>query len=218
MSKKSDWTFTMSTFIPTHQQAVAQRPSFSLLEPLGFVFTFFASVIFGIILVTFLSTTSCHCKLDLLLTPTAGRSDWHRRAVRRHPDKSAKDKSANDTTAKPTVRRPTVRKGQQCEWHKSANVKCANFSWQSDNVAVCTASLMTHLIVCLRLWCQCRSEGWIQTLYSRRSRWHWGTLSQITHWRQNKEQKFRKSQNEYWKWQMWREGTVAMYLVANNLN
>ena len=41
-------------------------------------------------------------------------------------DNSAKDKSANDTSAKPTVRMPTVRKGQQCEWDKSANVKCAN--------------------------------------------------------------------------------------------
>ena len=43
-------------------------------------------------------------------------------------DNSAKDKSANDTSAKPTVRMPTVRKGQQCEWDKSANVKCANAS------------------------------------------------------------------------------------------
>ena len=38
------------------------------------------------------------------------------------------DKSANDTSAKPTVRMPTVRKGQQCEWDKSANAKCANAS------------------------------------------------------------------------------------------
>ena len=42
-----------------------------------------------------------------------------------YPDNSAKDRSANDTSAKPEVRMPTVRTRQQCEWDKSAKVKCA---------------------------------------------------------------------------------------------
>ena len=50
---------------------------------------------------------------------TRSDSDWG------YPDNSAKDKSANDTSAKPEVRMPTVRKRQQCEWDKSAKVKCA---------------------------------------------------------------------------------------------
>ena len=54
-------------------------------------------------------------------------ADLWRRSTRLY-DKSAKDRSANDTSAKPTVRTPTVRRGQQCEWDKSANVKCANAS------------------------------------------------------------------------------------------
>ena len=50
-------------------------------------------------------------------------SSWRRQL--RYPDYGAKDRSANDTSAKPEVRMPTVRTRQQCEWDKSAKVKCA---------------------------------------------------------------------------------------------
>ena len=74
---KNDWTFTMSTLIPTHQRAMAkvrQRPSGSLFEPSGF-FTLQlnlswrhsrSSLRHGLF-----SFNYVHCKLDLLLAPTA---------------------------------------------------------------------------------------------------------------------------------------------------
>ena len=62
-----------------------------------------------------------------------------------YPDNSAKHNSANDTSAM-----PTVRKGQQCEWDKSANVKCA----------------MTKFII-LRFRLQCIQAKFSKTLDKR---------------------------------------------------
>ena len=82
---KSDWTFTMSTFIPTHQRAkVSQRPSLvcSSLQ----VFSRCNSIFPGVILALLLhmhglfSFNYVHCKVDLRLAPTARQSDRHRRA------------------------------------------------------------------------------------------------------------------------------------------
>ena len=82
---KNDWTFTMSTFIPTHQRAKArQRPSLvcSSLQ----VFSCCNSIFPGVILALLLhmhglfSFNYVHCKVDLPLAPTARQSDRHRRA------------------------------------------------------------------------------------------------------------------------------------------
>ena len=82
--KKNDWTFTMSTFIPTHQRAkVRQRSSLACCSSLR-VFSRCNSIFPGVILTLLLhglfSFNYVHCKLDLLLAPTARQSDRHRRA------------------------------------------------------------------------------------------------------------------------------------------
>ena len=82
---KNDWTFTMSTFIPTHQRAKVRQRSSLVCSSLQ-VFSRCNSIFPGVILELALllhglfSFNYVHCKLDLLLAPTARQSDWHRRA------------------------------------------------------------------------------------------------------------------------------------------
>ena len=81
--KKNDWTFTMSTFIPTHQRAkIRQRPSLvcSSLQVFSRCNSIFSGVILALLLHGLFSFNYVHCKLDLLLAPTARQSDRHRRA------------------------------------------------------------------------------------------------------------------------------------------
>ena len=81
--KKNDWTFTMSTFIPTHLRAKVRR-RFSLVCSSLQVFSRCNSIFPGAILALLLhglfSFNYVHCKLDLLLAPTARQSDRHRRS------------------------------------------------------------------------------------------------------------------------------------------
>ena len=67
-----------------HQRAsVTQRPSFSLLEPSDFIFTFcssiFAGFIFALLLAYFLSTTSTATLIWSKRPQPTNRSDQHRR-------------------------------------------------------------------------------------------------------------------------------------------
>ena len=82
--EKNDWTFTMSTFIPTHQRAkVRQRSSLaccSSLQVFSRCNSIFPGVILALLLHGLFSFNNVHCKLDLLLAPTARQSDRHRRA------------------------------------------------------------------------------------------------------------------------------------------
>ena len=81
--EKNDWTCTMSTFIPMHQRAkVRQRPSLvcSSLQVFSRCNSIFPGVILALLLHGLFSFNYVHCKLDLLLAPTARQSDRHRRA------------------------------------------------------------------------------------------------------------------------------------------
>ena len=81
--EKNDWTFTMSTFIPTHQRAkVRQRSSLvcSSLQVFSRCNSIFPGVILALLLHGLFSFNYVHCKLDLLLARTARQSDRHRRA------------------------------------------------------------------------------------------------------------------------------------------
>ena len=81
--EKNDWTFTMSTLIPTHQRAkVRQRSSLvcSSLQVFSRCNSIFPGVILALLLHGLFSFNYVHCKLDLLLAPTARQSDRHRRA------------------------------------------------------------------------------------------------------------------------------------------
>ena len=72
-----------STFIPTHQRAkVRQRPSLvcSSLQVFSRCNSIFPGVIVALLLHGLFSFNYVHCKLDLLLAPTARQSDRHRRA------------------------------------------------------------------------------------------------------------------------------------------
>ena len=83
MGKENDWTFTMSTLIPTHQRAkVRQRSSLvcSSLQVFSRCNSIFPGVILALLLHGLFSFNYVHCKLDLLLAPTARQSDRHRRA------------------------------------------------------------------------------------------------------------------------------------------
>ena len=83
LKEKNDWTFTMSTFIPTHQRAkVRQRSSLvcSSLQVFSRCNSIFPGVILALLLHSLFSFNYVHCKLDLLLAPTARKSDRHRRA------------------------------------------------------------------------------------------------------------------------------------------
>ena len=80
MGKKMKWTFTMSTFIPTHQRAkVRQRSSLvcSSLQVFSRCNSIFPGVILALLLHGLFSFNYVHCKLDLLLAPTARQSDRH---------------------------------------------------------------------------------------------------------------------------------------------
>ena len=71
---KNDWTFTMSTFIPTHQRAkVRQRSSLvcSSLQVLSRCNSIFPGVILALLLHGLFSFNNVQCKLDLLLALTA---------------------------------------------------------------------------------------------------------------------------------------------------
>ena len=81
--EKNDWTFTMSTFIPTHQRAKVRQRSFlvcSSLQVFSRCNSIFPGVILALLLHGLFSFNYVHCKLDLLLAPTARQSDRHRRA------------------------------------------------------------------------------------------------------------------------------------------
>ena len=81
--KKNDWTFTMSTFIPTYQRAkVRQRSSLvcSSLQVFSRCNSIYPGIILALLLHGLFSFNYVHCKLDLLLAPTARQSDRHRRA------------------------------------------------------------------------------------------------------------------------------------------
>ena len=81
--EKNDWTFTMSTFIPTHQRAkVRQRPSLVCwsLQVFSRCNSIFPGVILALLLHGLFFFKYVHCKLDLLLAPTARQLDRHRRA------------------------------------------------------------------------------------------------------------------------------------------
>ena len=76
-----DTWFTMSTFIPTHQRArVRQRSSLvcSSLQVFSRCNSIFPGVILAVLLHGLFSFNYVHCKLDLLLAPTARQSDRHR--------------------------------------------------------------------------------------------------------------------------------------------
>ena len=73
----------MSTFIPTHQRAkVRQRSSLvcSSLQVFSRCNSIFPGVILALLLHGLFSFNYVHCKLDLILAPTARQSDPHRRA------------------------------------------------------------------------------------------------------------------------------------------
>ena len=89
---KHDWTFTMSTFIPTHQRAkVRQRPSLvsSSLQVFSRCNSIFPGVILALLFNGLFSFNYVHCKLDLLLAPTARQFFGRFQSVTRKIDRTA---------------------------------------------------------------------------------------------------------------------------------
>ena len=144
MGEKNDWTFTMSMFIPTHQRAkVRQRPSLVCSRPQVFsrCNSIFPGVILALLLHGLFSFNYVHCKLDLLLAPTAKQSDRHRQArglagfsrwtsteQRRSWNCGAPSASAQRSTGSFT-----------CDWEKE-NVKKAQ-CWENMKKGEAVASL-----------------------------------------------------------------------------
>ena len=142
--KKNDWTFTMSTFIPTHQRAkVRQRPSLvsSSLQVFSRCNSIFPGVILALLFNGLFSFNYVHCKLDLLLAHTARQLDRHRRArglpgfrgwrsteQRRSWNCGAPSSSAQRSTGSFT-----------CDWKKE-NVKKAQ-CWENMKKGEAVASL-----------------------------------------------------------------------------
>ena len=143
---KNDWTFTMSTFIPTHQRAkVRQRSSLvcSSLQVFSRCNSIFPGVILALLLHGLFSFKYVRYKLDLLPAPTARQSDRHRRArglagfSRWRSTDLEKRRSWNCGAPSASAQRSTG--SFTCDWEKE-NVKKAQ-CWEDMKKDEAVASL-----------------------------------------------------------------------------